>query len=148
MELIDRLWERTEIADNGCWLWMGARHPRGYGQICFEGRTEAVHRVSFVLHHGPIPDGLEVDHTCHSFDVSCAGGPDCPHRPCWRPDHLEAVTHGVNTLRGRSPSALHAAKTHCPQGHPYDTVSDGARRCRKCWADASRRYKERKRATT
>jgi hypothetical protein len=53
------------------------------------------------------------------------------------PDHLEAVTHRENTLRGVAPSAQHYRQTHCFRGHPFAGKNlyvnpRGARYCRTC----------------
>lgn len=39
-----------------------------------------------------------------------------------------------------------AERTHCPKGHEYSGVAGGQRVCKICRADASRRYKAKKRA--
>lgn len=53
-----------------------------------------------------------------------------------RPDHLEAVTGYVNTIRGAGPTAKNARKTHCKNGHEFteeNTLWKGDRRnCRTC----------------
>lgn len=76
--LEQRFWEKVERAD-GCWKWLAATNDDGYGVITVttdNGKTAMLaHRLSWQLHHGPIPDGLDVCHTC-----------DNP--PCPRPDHL------------------------------------------------------------
>jgi len=117
-----------------CWPWMGKKQNRGYG-VCCSGR-ELAHRFAYILAHGAIPAGLEIDHTCHNYS-GCPGG-QCAHRLCCNPAHLEAVEPLTNRLR----SHLHAAsKTHCLHGHPFDELnthvfitSDGRRyrRCRQC----------------
>ena len=145
----ERFWEKVEISDSGCWLWMAATFARGYGEFHHDGGPAYAHRWAYEALVGPIPDGLDLDHTCHNADLSCPGGP-CSHRRCVNPDHLEPVTHIENMRRGRT-GAHNTAKTHCPQGHPYSgpnlyVDSDGRRRCRACLAEANRRYHERKRA--
>lgn len=126
-----------------CWLWTAYTNPRGYGQFGIGSRTDGTakvipaHRWAYEHWVGPIPDGLTIDHLCRN-------------RPCVNPDHLEPVTQGENTLRGDTFQAENLAKTHCPQGHPYDEAntyrySDGKRACRECRREHRRRYKRRRR---
>lgn len=111
--------------ETGCWEWTGTRNPKGYGMLRTGGRRrQLVHRVSYEMTYGPIPEGLQIDHLCRV-------------RNCLNPAHLEAVTNQVNTLRGETVTAANAAKTHCSQGHeftPENTHMEayGARRCLTC----------------
>ena len=87
--------------DDGCWRWNASITPNGYGQFFDDGRLVAAHRVALELATGePVPDDLDVDHTCHNGVTSCPGGPSCLHRRCCNPAHLEAVTHAENVRRG------------------------------------------------
>lgn len=97
----DRLWAKVEPEPNsGCWIWMGTISRDGYGKIMATGRKNRwVHRVSYELEHGPISDGLVIDHLCRN-------------RLCANPKHLEAVTPLVNVRRGL------ATQTSCQRGHP------------------------------
>lgn len=102
-----------------CWLWTGAKTTAGYGEF-WDGKGIYAHH--FLL--GRPSAGTEYDHLCRNHG-------------CVRPSHLEAVSHTINILRGTSPSAFHAVKTHCPQGHPYDEKNTyhakrGGRMCRSC----------------
>lgn len=120
----------------GCKIWHGAR-VKNYGAINLRGKLRRTHRVAWEAVNGPVPEGLELDHICHT-NSDCAAGPECPHRPCWNPEHLEPVTHLENVLRGTSPSARHHGATHCIRGHEftpentYVIPSVGKRQCRTC----------------
>lgn len=125
----ERLLARVESEPNsGCWLWLGTLHNRqGYGMVwlAWLGRKQLAHRLAYLAWKGPITPPLQVDHRCNN-----------PR--CINPDHLRLVTSRENTLRGNSPSAQSARKTHCPQGHPYSPentliLSTGYRYCRICY---------------
>lgn len=137
---IGRFWSKVDKSGD-CWIWTGSITPDGYGEFRINGRTVRAHVFAYELQFGPIPDGLVPDHTCHSSDLSCPGGPSCPHRACVR--HLEAVTFAENIRRGRGGDNM-SRKTHCPQGHPYDDENTchrkgGGRACRACNRERSAR---------
>ena len=79
--------------NTGCWLWIGARLRDGYGELFVNRVVRRAHLVAYTLYRGPIPIGLEADHTCRV-------------RSCVNPWHLEFVTHVENirraTFRNRS----------------------------------------------
>jgi hypothetical protein len=131
-----------------CWPWQGPMRSDGYGYL-YDRRTnrnERAHRVAYELFVGPIPDGLQLDHVCHSLDHSCIGGSQCAHRRCCNPAHLEPVENRENTVRGRAGvvnGGREASKTHCPKGHPYDDENtrldrNGWRQCRSCERERAR----------
>lgn len=138
MDASDRLWSKVDKT-GACWVWQGSVFGKGYGVFTFEGRRYIVHRLSYELVNGPIPDGLVIDHLCRN-------------QLCVRPDHLEAVTHRVNILRGIGYTAVAARKTHCKRGHeftPENTVkSTNGRWCRECKRAWHREYNRRKRQET
>ena len=96
---LDQRIEGKFLRGDGCWPWTASLDGTGYGQIRHEGAALPAHRVVYEVLVGPIPEGYEVDHTCHNADVSCKGGPTCLHRRCVNPAHLEAVTASVNVTR-------------------------------------------------
>lgn len=125
MTFEQRFWAKvTRTA--GCWLWIGARGGGGYGHISVDGRLEKAHRVSYQLHGGVIPHGLQLDHLCRV-------------RHCVNPAHLEPVTNRENHRRRR----LNA----CPNGHPYTADSThwyrGYRTCRVCHSQRERERRAR-----
>lgn len=102
--IVERIERRTERQPNGCWHYTGSLSA-GYGQIQTGSAADGtrkprhVHRVAYESLVGPIPDTLQLDHTCHNDDPTCPGGRACLHRRCWNPEHLEPVTSGENTRR-------------------------------------------------
>lgn len=117
-----------------CWPWTGCILERtGYGLIGSGGnnsRSLLAHRVVYELLVGPIPEGMHLDHTCHSNDLVCRGGPTCVHRRCVNPAHLEPVDPPEN---GRRVPA--ARRNFCPQGHRASRSSKGDKYCKRCEAD-------------
>lgn len=106
--------------NSGCWLWTASTNEKGYGRRWHNGREQKAHRVLYEMHVGPIPDGLEPDHTCH---VRC----------CVNPQHIDLVTHKENTTR----SGFRKRGSHCKRGHLLADgnlyfTKEGYRRCRQC----------------
>ena len=150
--LEERFWARVEKRGaTECWPWSGAPNAYGYGVIGRgrrgDGKSPA-HRVAYELSIGPIPDGAQVDHTCHN-DTGCLGGYECQHRRCCNPAHLEAVTQQTNISRGNA--GIHQTfKTHCPQGHEYTPENtfrnNGGRGCKVCRLAWNRKYNLKRKA--
>lgn len=132
---------------NDCWMWTGWKAKSGYARVSItqpDGKQKHrnTHCVMYELAYGPIPVGLEIDHTCHNRDPICPGGVVCRHRMCVNPLHLEAVTHLVNRRRASE------RRMHCKNGHrltPENVYLEKKgktqkRRCRKCVREAGRRH--------
>lgn len=134
METHDRFLTKLEKKD-GHWMWLG-KLCRGYGTFWANGKTNRVHRYSYEFYKEPIPKGMVIDHLCRI-------------RNCVNPQHLEVVTNKENVLRGTGPSAKHARKTHCVNGHPLSGsnlgVSKNGRYCRLDNTEAKRRERKRNR---
>lgn len=65
--LIQRFWDKVEKGSTDeCWLWTASTAGKGYGQIKIPGTRKQIyaHRLSFLIHKGPIPDGADLRHTC------------------------------------------------------------------------------------
>jgi hypothetical protein len=111
---VERALLRTFVDDNGCWVFAGAK-SYGYGRMQFRLPSGAlswlgVHRAVYLYMVGDIPEGLVLDHLCRN-------------RACCNPDHLEPVSNWENLRRGQGFVALNASKTHCENGHPYDSAN-------------------------
>lgn len=50
----------------GCLEYTGHRDRNGYGKMNVHGRGMLAHRFAWELEHGPIPDGMYLDHRCHN----------------------------------------------------------------------------------
>lgn len=83
----ERFWKYV-LKTVDCWLWQGGSvSQKGYGQIQLTRSRDRVlvHRLSYEIHHGPIPAGMVVMHTC-----------DNPS--CVNPAHLKTGTQSQNII--------------------------------------------------
>lgn len=148
---VEWFYQRVDQSDlSGCWLWTGGINNRGYGTMSFNGKSMLVHRFSYLMTNGEIPDGLFILHSCDN--------PLCIH-----PGHLHAGTQKQNQQemqsRGRcyvgfgsglTADAVRDIRQNHPLGIPIDTLAKkynvSARAVRKVvrgdsWKDVDDRYK-------
>lgn len=76
-----------------CWVWTAHVEPSGHGRFRVGNRMIAVHRFSWELLRGPIPDGYFIDHDNPLFG--------CNNPACVNPDHLDPVPKFKNDQRLR-----------------------------------------------
>lgn len=116
----ERFWEKVQKTES-CWIWTGSKDSFGYGRLNVDGRGCDTHRLSYTLHKGPIPEGLNVLHSC----------PDGDRPDCVNPAHLRVGTKAENNAdtkaRGRSASG----DRHFSRLHP-ERVSRGPRHSACC----------------
>src|SRR5690606_11075161 len=77
-----RFWRQVDKTSE-CWIWAGASWGAGYGQMRVNGEARLAHRLSYEWHHGPIPDGMLIDHACWN-------------KSCVNPEHLRVATASEN----------------------------------------------------
>lgn len=97
----DRWFWGNVFKTDDCWIWTGERTPDGYGVARYRELSGYAHRVSYQMHHGEIPIGHVVRHSC-----------DVPY--CVAPHHLSTGTQVQNMQdmvargRGRRRVGAHA----------------------------------------
>lgn len=101
-----RFWSKVDTSGQ-CWIWTGARPRHGYGHIGDgAGKVLKAHRLSWMIHNGPIPSGMCVCHNCPSGD----------NPACVNPSHLFLGTHKDNSTdmvaKGRASRGEHSPNTH------------------------------------
>lgn len=112
-----RFWLKVKQTE-GCWLWLGAKNPDGYGVFRIRNRGTSAHRIAYALKVGHIPPEVSVLHSCDN-------------RSCVRPDHLFLGTQldNINDMmkkgrdnkaRGdRNASRLYPEKRPHAETHPF-----------------------------
>ena len=105
----DRFWSKVnkngpiqDHMDTPCWEYMGRQTEKGYCRVQYQKQRTYVHRVSYLLTHGSLTEGMMILH-------------DCDNPRCCNPSHLREGTHrdnmddkikrgtGLGTNKGRPP---------------------------------------------
>ena len=107
-----RFWEKVPAPlGDECMEWTGHRNQSGYGQHGRDGKRWMAHRISYEMHNGPIPQGMQV---CHH----------CDNPPCVRPDHLFLGTARDNA-RDRQNKGRFTPPVFDRDSHPMSKISAG-----------------------
>ena len=112
------IWDRIIPEPNsGCWLWLMAVDPNGYGRC-----PDLAHRRSYSAFKGKIPKKRDAHHKCYQ--------PGCVN-----PDHLLALTKSqhmkLEFAEGMRRTQWMNA-THCVKGHPFSGANLGLDKSRRC----------------
>jgi len=77
MTLANKVRARVRVNRKGCWIWQGPSVRGTYGYVVNKPGQRpgnvGVHRVLYEHAHGPIPDGLVVEHLC-GVHLCCSPG--------------------------------------------------------------------------
>lgn len=111
-----------------CWIWPFGKQTKGYGVMRTKGVYKLVHRVYYEKVYGVIPKGFDIDHLCRNPS-------------CCNPDHLEAVSHRENCLRGEMTLKI---GDKCKRGHlvipgNFKYRKEGFKRCLLCMKEDNNR---------
>lgn len=163
MEIYQKILDQGFTRKDECIISKTGSTGEGYRRVSLTRngvrKTYNVHRTVYEVWHGPIPEGLVVDHKCHNEVAGrdgCHGGKSCHHRACVNPAHLRAVTSRENVTssalfmdKAFTWKTVRVPKTHCPQGHEYsgDNIAyyKNVYRCRECAKQRARDQRKAKR---
>ena len=81
--ILEKLCEYVEHGPLKCHFPRNWNGKNEYYEIHHEGRAIAAHRAVDEYHNGPIPEGIQVHHTCNN-------------KPCFRREHLKRLTPKEN----------------------------------------------------
>lgn len=71
---LDRMMEKT-VVEGECYIWTGYIDEDGYGRMLYNGKTQLVGRISYLIHHGEIQGRKKVT-------------TNCGNRLCVRKEHI------------------------------------------------------------
>ena len=120
-----RFWIKVDKQDDlECWNWLAYKNAGGYGWFFYEGTVQPAHRVSYILEHGSIPNGMELHHGCEN--------PSCVN-----PLHLLPITPSDHAKLTCNVSTWNSSVTICKRGHPFTPENTGMsvlnqRYCKEC----------------
>lgn len=118
-EQLQKIINRIEPQESGCWWYSGVPNRKGYAQTRIGWPTTKsvlIHHLSWIYYKGDIPKGMVIDHLCHN-PFECEGGNTCIHRRCVNPNHLQLVTPQENNSKT---VRVLKYRTHCKNGHSLE----------------------------
>ncbi len=105
---------RWDLDENGCHIYNGSIHPKGYGVVCVKRARVYAHRFFYEKLKGPIPEKFLVRHLCHN-------------KRCVNPAHLEVGTQKDNMKdmvdAGRQAKGMKIAKNRLGEDNPSAKLS-------------------------
>ena len=117
----DRFFEKVKKSPS-CWEWVGPKNNKGYGTMTVGSRTDGtrsykfVHRISWELHNGPIPEHDSTHGTCVCHK--------CDNPSCVNPDHLFLGTHSDNMADMAVKGRASKEPTYIGENHPIAKLDD------------------------
>lgn len=81
-ETHQRFWSKVTKTGT-CWWWDGSKERSDYGHFSMNSQDYIAHRIAYQFAVGSIPEGMQIDHTCHN-------------RACVNPEHLRLATNKQN----------------------------------------------------
>jgi hypothetical protein len=66
-----------------CWIWTANTDPMGYARFSFKNKDYSGHRVSWYVSGRTVPEGMVIDHICHT-------------PACVNPSHLRLASRKQN----------------------------------------------------